>query len=119
MRGQLQQCQFEIDLAAGDRAAAYKEQQGFEAEFPDRFRSSVDIADNYVLLGDFDKASDWYERTYQLRDPELFGSVYSTEGAKYRTTARWNALSRQPLFHEWQVEHDRIAADLAVHRAAP
>jgi TolB-like protein/DNA-binding winged helix-turn-helix (wHTH) protein/thioredoxin-like negative regulator of GroEL len=119
LRSDLQQCEFEIDLAAGDRGAANNDQKGFEAEFPDRFPYPVDIADNYVLLGDFDKASDWYERTYELRDPEFFSSIYAPAGAKYRTTARWKALSRQPLFHEWQAEHDRIAADLAAHRPAP
>ena len=76
----------------------------------------------HVLLGDFDKASDWFESAYERRDGGFFevfydqGFGYETALGKYRQTPGYKSLGAKPLFKQWQVEHDGIAAALAAHR---
>jgi TolB-like protein/DNA-binding winged helix-turn-helix (wHTH) protein len=111
-----QDCVFDVDVATGDLAAARRIVAGFEAEFPDNYSPATRIAEEYVYLHDFDKASDWFERSYDERDIGLFGDVYWKPGAEYHQTARWKALIERPAFRQWQAEHDRIAAALAAHR---
>jgi hypothetical protein len=68
-----------------------------------------------MALHDFERASDWYERAYESHDYDFFVDAYWVDGAEYRRTARWKALTHRTLFREWQVEHDEIAADLNLH----
>lgn len=72
--------------------------------------------------GDFDKASDRFERAHEHRESTLFIELYSKEFGvqqaafqKYRMTPRYKALVQKPPFREWQAEHDRIAD----HRDSP
>jgi len=120
---QLQWCQFEIDVAAGDASAARTILNTWISEFPDKYsddiREAPDIGNAYVELNDFDRASDWYERAYDLHEQDLFPEVFQTDHAKYRQTAGFKALSQRPGFKAWQAEHDRIAAELAAHHGAP
>jgi TolB-like protein/DNA-binding winged helix-turn-helix (wHTH) protein len=112
----LEQCSFEIALADGNSAAARRIVESWETAFPDKLPYAADIAERYVALNDFDKASDWYERAYERREFGFFRTAYWNGAAKYRLTARWKALTQQPQFKEWQAEHDRLGADLAAHR---
>ena len=81
-------------------------------------------------MGDFSKASDWFERAYERRESDFFEHLYNTNSTgpflsevssdlafeKYRLTDGYKALAQKPLFRKWQAEHDRIAAALAAHR---
>ncbi|MGH6890365.1 MAG: winged helix-turn-helix domain-containing protein [Rhizomicrobium sp.] len=121
-----QECELAIDRASGNRAEITKLLQLWESQFPDKFQHPAWIAVNYVLLGEFDRASDWFERAYEVREPLFFGSFYrlgSGKGfdyekafEKYRKTPGYKALAAKPLFKEFLAEHDRIAAALAAHR---
>lgn len=115
-RYDFQDCAFLVDVATHDLAAAHRIVEGFEAQFPDNYSRATLIGEDYVYLHDFDKASDWFERSYEQRDGDLFHYVYWGPGEEYHKTARWKALTQQPLFKKWQAEHDRIAAVLAAHR---
>jgi len=113
-------CSFVIAMNTGDMAGARSVLESFIAEFPDKFFEAQTIAGGFVEIGDFDKASDWYERAYERRE-NFFADAYdpfgpTNIGAKYHRTARWKALTRLPPFREWQAEHDRLAAALAAHR---
>jgi TolB-like protein/DNA-binding winged helix-turn-helix (wHTH) protein len=112
----LEQCSFEISLAGGNTAEARRIVEAWEAEFPDKLPYAADIAERYVALKDFDRASDWYERAYERREFGFFRTASWSGAAKYRLTARWKALAQQPQFKEWQAEHDRLGAELASHR---
>lgn len=124
----LRDCEFYIDVATGNRAGALKLLHISEAAYPDRLVfgprlsgvSAACFGASYVLLGDFDKATGWFERAYERREPILFGYLYGFGNdmamEKYRLTPGYKALAAKPLFKDWQAEHDRIAAALAAHR---
>jgi tetratricopeptide (TPR) repeat protein len=125
-----QDCQFYIDVVTGNRPDALRFLHIWESEYPDNPLSGPNITGisaaafgaSYVLLGDFDKASSWFERAYERRQPDFFafffnrGFGYESALEKYRLTSGYKALAAKPLFKEWQAEHDRIAAALAAHR---
>jgi len=125
-----QDCQFYIDLVTGNRPDALRLLHIWESEFPDNPLSGPNITGisagafgaSYVLLGDFDKASGWFERAYERREPDFFafffnrGFGFESALEKYRLTSGYKALEAKPLFKDWQAEHDRIAAALAAHR---
>jgi len=113
-----QNCEYGIDVNAGDIPAARKIVESWIAGFPDTFPEARTIASGYVGLNDFDKASDWYERAYE-RHENIFTVAYSVDAVKYRVTARWKALTQKPRFKAWQAEHDRISAELAARGGAP
>lgn len=113
----LQYCDFDIDVASGNFAAAGKIVETWTKGFPDQGPPAAFIALAYLQLNDFDRASDWFERAYDRREDTFFMYPFRPEAVKYRTTSpRWKALTHQPAFREWQAEHDRIAAELAAHR---
>jgi TolB-like protein/DNA-binding winged helix-turn-helix (wHTH) protein/Flp pilus assembly protein TadD len=112
-------CEFTIDVYSGDIADARAILVRWTAGYPDKFLLAADIAESFVAINDFDKASDWFERAYDRREKEVFGSTYRADDAKYHQTARWQALTQRPGFKEWQAEHDRIAAELAARGGAP
>jgi TolB-like protein/DNA-binding winged helix-turn-helix (wHTH) protein/tetratricopeptide (TPR) repeat protein len=121
-----QRCDWSIDIAAGNRAAALRLLHIWESEFPDKFAYARIIAADYVLLGNFDKATDWFERAYERREPSGFFASFDLRGIgyekafeKYRVTAAYKVLAEKPLFKEWQAEHDRVAAELAARGGAP
>jgi hypothetical protein len=81
--------------------------------FPDKFTEAELLSDGYAALRDHDSASDWYERAYRRRDPEFFTATSKAINARYRViSARWKALTQQPLFKSWQAEHDRSPLSL-------
>lgn len=112
----LEECRFELALAARDLKAAHRMVEGWESQFPDKVRYAVDVAEHYVELGDFARATDWYQRAYARHEAGFFRTVYWPGGARYRATAAWMTLTQQPQFREWQAEHDRIGAELGSHR---
>ena len=121
-----QACGWSIDIATGNRADALRLLHIWESEFPDKFADVKLIASDYVLLGNFDRATDWFERAYERRDfGGFFASFYLRDLGyekafeKYRATAAYKALTGKPLFREWQAEHNRVAASLAAHRGLP
>lgn len=117
-----QNCEWYVDLATGNFAEARKLSQFWDAEFPDKQVSAGSLAYYNVLLGDFDRASELFERGYERREDAFFtyfflrGFGYEKAIAEYRTTSSYKALAAKPLFKEWQAEHDRIAAALAAQR---
>jgi TolB-like protein/DNA-binding winged helix-turn-helix (wHTH) protein len=119
----LQNCDFAIDAAAGDVSGTRAILNNWVAEFPDKFPNEVqeasDIAKSYVELNDFDRANGWYKRAYDRHEMDLFADISEIDHAKYRQTAGFKALSQRPGFKAWQVEHDRIAAELAARHGAP
>ena len=106
-------------MTAGDVADARAILARWTAGYPDESTYATDIAEHFVAVGDFDKASDWFERAYDGRENEVFESTYRADDAKYHQTARWQALTRRAGFREWQAEHDRIAAELGARGGAP
>jgi tetratricopeptide (TPR) repeat protein len=126
-RSILMDCQWYLDIATGNNSDALRVQQMWESRFPDNVpfpdgQRAGDFAIKYVLMGDFDKASDWFERAYE--SGETFFKIFSVSRGfgyekaieKYRLTAGYKALAAKPLFKAWQAEHDRIAAAFAAHR---
>lgn len=128
-----QDCEWYIDVASGNRADALRIMHLWEQEFPDKMVQAAMFGARYVVLGDFDRASEWFERAYERRETHFFANVYSAACIDpacidlggfgylkafeaYRSTAGYKALVEKPLFRDWQVEHDRIAAALAAHR---
>jgi len=117
-----QNCEWSIDVATGNRAAALRLLQIWQSEFPDKGIEAGDIASDYIVLGDFDRASDWFERAYEIHEYDFFVHFYprgfgaEKEFEKYRETTQYKTLAQKPLFKEWQAEHDRVAAALAAHR---
>jgi predicted Zn-dependent protease len=112
-------CEFDIDVYSGNIADARAILARWSAGYPDKFLFAADIAEHYVAVNDFDKASDWFERAYDRREIGVFEPAYDVDDAKYRQTARWQALTQREGFKEWQAEHDRIAAELAARGGAP
>jgi tetratricopeptide (TPR) repeat protein len=119
----VQDCDFEIDVAAGDDSEARTIMNNWIAEFPDKFpdaaQDASDIAKSYVALNNFDRATDWYERAYDRHEVDLFRYISEIDHAKYRQTAGYKALSQRPGFKAWQAEHDKIAAELSARGGAP
>ena len=128
-----QDCEWYIDMASGNRADALRIMHVWEQEFPDKMVQATMLGARYVVLGDFDKASEWFERGYDRRETHYFANVflaacidpscidlggfgYGKEFGAYRSTRGYRTLAEKPLFREWQIEHDRIAAALASHR---
>ena len=115
-----QDCKLNIDFASGNRSDALGLLQIYESGFPDKQARACDIAVGFVELGDFDKASEWFERAYERRELSFFQKLHfgSREPAflRYRRTPGYETLSEKPLFRKWQAEYDRIAAALAAHR---
>jgi TolB-like protein/DNA-binding winged helix-turn-helix (wHTH) protein/tetratricopeptide (TPR) repeat protein len=115
-------CDWEIDLAAGDLVNARKLLQIWETQYPDEGLGADDIATHYLRLGDNARAADWFERSYESREYDLFRTfdlkILGARSAleKYRSTAQYKELAEKPYFKIWQAEHDRIAAALAAHR---
>jgi tetratricopeptide (TPR) repeat protein len=118
LQPEVRACDFENAVGTGNVEGARNILDGWKDGFPDKFVHARDIANAYVQLHDFDNASDWYQRAYERRESRFFESVYWPPGARYRATARWKILTQQPQFREWQAEHDRIAAELAVRGGA-
>jgi tetratricopeptide (TPR) repeat protein len=116
---QADHCEFDIDMTAGHIADARAILAGWSADFPDKILFASGIAGHYVAVNDYDKASDWFERAYDRRENGVFEPAYDADDAKYRLTARWQALTQRAGFKEWQAEHDRIAAELAARGGAP
>lgn len=122
-RGVFQDCEIYIHFFTGNLAGFRSILQLWESEFPDEIWDSAAVLGNYyVRIGDFDKASEWFERGYERRelgffDQCCFGDLeFKKRMAEYRLTVGYKALAAKPLFKEWQAEHDRIAAALAAHR---
>ena len=125
-----QDCELYLDTATNNDADALKILHGLESQFPDKQSSvaafggvsAAAFGASYVLLGDFAKASDWFERAYERREGLFFsyfflrGFGYEKAIEKYRLTNEYKALAEKPLFKDWQAEHDRVAAALAAHR---
>jgi TolB-like protein len=117
-----QDCDATIALATGNRTVFLKDVRVFEAAYPDGFPFAAGLGVNDVVLGDFEKASNWFERAYERREAGFFRSFYyrgfgqENAFAKYLATADYQTLARKPLFKEWQAEHDQIAAALATRR---
>jgi tetratricopeptide (TPR) repeat protein len=122
-------CDWGIDMAKHDRAAALRLLQTWQSGFPDGAvrLGANDIGWGYLILGDFDKATDWFERAYERHEPDLYRDFYTGLGVwdaaqpvhSYRLTPAYKALAAKPLFKAWQAEHDRIAAELAARGGAP
>ena len=115
-----QDCKLNVDFATGDRADALRLLENYETGFPDKGARACDIAADFVELGDFDKASEWFERSYERRELSFFQKLHfgSREKTfrKYRLTGGYEALTEKPLFRKWQAEYNHIAAALAAHR---
>jgi len=125
-----QDCQFYIAVATGNRPDALKILQIWESEFPDKTNGGPNISGInasafgaiYVLFGDFNEATSWFERAYERREPLFFtyfydrGFGYETALKKYRQTPGYKALAAKSFFREFLAEHDRVAAALAAHR---
>src|SRR6202042_2432261 len=79
-------CAFDIDVNSGDIADAREILARWTAGYPDKSRFATDIAEHYVAVNDFDKASDWFERAYDSHEVEFFESVYAADYAKYHLT---------------------------------
>jgi tetratricopeptide (TPR) repeat protein len=108
------ECAFDISANSKGHSAAQSIVKKWTAAFPDSFPFASYLAEDCVYLGDFDRAAEWYERAYERRESGFFRATYWVDGAKFRTTPRWKALTQKELFKEWQAEHDRIAAGLKV-----
>jgi tetratricopeptide (TPR) repeat protein len=92
------ECEYRLDIATGNRDGARRVLEAWAAAFPDKYPSATDIAKGYVEINDFDKASDWFERAYERHEFLFFFLTYFPDGAKYRATPRWKALTQQPRF---------------------
>jgi len=112
-------CQFDIDVNSGDVGDARAILAHWSAGYPDRFLFASDIAEKYITLNDFEKASDWLERAYDRRETGVFEPAFEADYASYRKTARWQAVTQRAGFKEWQAVHNRIAAELAARGGAP
>ena len=128
-----QDCEWYIDVASGNRADALRIMHLWEQEFPDKMVQATMFGARYVVLGDFDRASEWFERAYERRETHFFANVYSAACIDpacidlggfgygkafeaYRLTPGYKTLAEKPLFREWQAEHDRIAIALLAHK---
>jgi tetratricopeptide (TPR) repeat protein len=106
---QLQLCNFYIDVASGNLAQARKIAESWTTDS----MYAQEIAVAYMDLNDFDRASDWLDRSYERREPYFFTVAFGPAAEKYRATSpRWKTLTERPAFREWQAEHHRIAAEL-------
>jgi tetratricopeptide (TPR) repeat protein len=115
-------CDMDIALATGNRSNALRILKIWESDFPDKLSHALDISTAYVTLGDFDRATDWFQRAYERRESDFFagfflkGFGYEKAIEMYRQTAGYKALAERPLFKKWQAEHERVAEAVAAHR---
>jgi tetratricopeptide (TPR) repeat protein len=108
-------CLFDIAVGAGKLDEARKINDAFAGQFPNGPMDAAGLADNYATMGDAKSAVSWMLRSYGERDPQLFQIPFdrSIPQAVFADPG-WKALMQKPLFRDWQVAHDRLAAELGV-----
>ena len=107
-------CLFDIAVGSGDFAGARKIMDKVAAQFPAGIFSACDLGAAYAVAGGFDKAVFWLERAYEGKNFVLFTIPYDkTIPPAFFETPHWKALRQRLLFKDWQVAHDKLAAELA------
>ncbi len=71
----------------------------------------------YAQMGDVDQAIQWFGKSYDAHDDWFFYFIYGPElPEKLKANPRWIAFMQRPLMKDWQVAHDRVAAELAAEK---
>jgi adenylate cyclase len=82
--------------------------------FPQSGIGAYDLGEKYTIVGDFEQAGLWFNRSYDSGDFLIF----LLPGDKlvppaFRDCPEYRALLDRPLFRNWQAAHDAVADDLA------
>ncbi|HEY1614060.1 MAG TPA: winged helix-turn-helix domain-containing protein [Rhizomicrobium sp.] len=108
-------CQFDIAMGQGRLDEARRITNVFAAQYPNGPLRAVDLADNFAVMGDAHSAVEWMERAYAQQDSYMFQVKFDRSiPQSVFANPEWKALMQKPLFHDWQVAHDRLAVELGV-----
>lgn len=106
-------CQFDIAVGEGRLEDARRINDAFAAQYPNGPMDAVNLAYNYVIMGDARAAVRWMERAYSQRDFEMFALPFDRSiPPSVLADPGWKALMGKPLFRDWQAAHDQLATEL-------
>jgi TolB-like protein/DNA-binding winged helix-turn-helix (wHTH) protein/tetratricopeptide (TPR) repeat protein len=108
-------CLFDIAIGGGRLDDARRINTSFVTQYPNGPLDAVGLAYNFAVMGDARGFVQWMEQAYAQKEFEMFALPFD-RGIPQAVwdDAGWKALMRKPLFSEWQIAHDRLAADLGV-----
>ena len=106
---------FYIDVAKKDFAHARAIADSVAASFPASGISPTDLGTAYAMTDDVDSAIKWYQRAFDLRDPQFMRVPYaSPQLTKLYADPRWKALRATPEARDWEAARLEIAKELQV-----
>ena len=107
-------CRFAIAVAEHHDGDAKLIIDRLAQTFPQSGISAFELGEKYAIGGDFKKAQFWFGRSYDNKEFLLFllpGDKIVP--AAFRESREYRGLLAEPLFRNWQVARDSLAADLA------
>ena len=110
--GSVAACNFYIDIAKQNFAAARKTAEAVAVSFPASGVSATDIGTAYAMADDIDSAMKWYRRAFALHDPQMLRVPYSNPDlVKLFADPRWRALRAQPSIRDWDAARAEIGGE--------
>jgi TolB-like protein/DNA-binding winged helix-turn-helix (wHTH) protein/tetratricopeptide (TPR) repeat protein len=110
-----QGCALEIARMSGDREAA---RRIVEERAKNKQGDPAYLGQNYLEIGEYDKAVPLLQRAYELGDATLYVLPLDPVTPRdFLKSAAWRALTQRPRFRAWQAAHDRVAAELKAQQA--
>ncbi|HEX3946000.1 MAG TPA: hypothetical protein VHW69_18145 [Rhizomicrobium sp.] len=85
--------------------------------FPRSGISAYDLGEKYAIVGDFNKAGLWFNRSYDNKEFLIFllpGDKLVPAG--FRDSPEYRAILDRPLFRDWKAARYAVAGDLATRQ---
>jgi TolB-like protein len=103
-------CTYYLAVAENDTKTVHELAQSAAAGFPNSGVNASDIGIAYGRIGDFEDAMVWFNKAYQLREPQIFaiGSA-NPELKPLFADPRWKAYRDKPEFRDWEKARQEIA----------
>jgi TolB-like protein/Tfp pilus assembly protein PilF len=103
-------CSYFISAAAKDFNAVRTLADSVAAGFPSNGAGAGDIGIAYARAGEVTKALEWFDKAYELREPQTPATRYSNpELTALYADPRWAKLMAKPEFRDWERARQDIA----------
>jgi tetratricopeptide (TPR) repeat protein len=103
-------CSYYLSVAANDLKAVRALAESVASGFPSNGAGAGDIGIAFARAGDIDKALGWFEKAYELREPQTPATPSSNPELKaLYADPRWAKFMERPEFKDWEKARQDIA----------